>query len=361
MCNLINEGRLPLGEVSIRGLWEACGKPPLGEDRHIIESRSFRDDEDMLLEATDSSAFPKITGALINRYIQEGYNIEYGVGMQLVTTIPSTVRDETVVGFSEMDGVKEVPEGMEYEETAFGEKYHNIRNRKFGRIVALTAEMIKFDQTGQMAQRARRVGEVAKSKQEEIIMDAILEKASTGLYASWRPGGTSTSLYSDTSTDPYSNSTYDNVNTNALTDESDIQENLALLGAAKDEKDNPIAINPTHILTSPAKIATARKIMRSGSDTRATYNEGVINPFQGMFTPVYSQWVTTTLSSVYWLIGEFRKQFVYTEVFPLQTFMARPGSDDEFKRDVVMAFKARFMGGCGAISNRYVVRSTGAS
>ena len=361
MVNMINEGQIPLSEVSIRGLWEACGAPKLGMDRMLVESRSFKDDDDLLFEATDSSAFPTITGALINRYIQDAYNLEYGVGMQLVTRIPASKRDDVIVGFSEADGVKEVPEGMEYEESAFGEKYHMIRTRKFGRIVALTAEMVRFDQTGQMEQRARRVGELAKVKQEEIIFDAVLEKSSSGLYAAWRPGGTSTALYSDTSTDPYSNSTFDNVNTNNLVDESDLQENLALLGAAKDEKDNPITVTPSHVLTSPAKIMTARKLMRSGSDTRATYNQGIVNPFQGMFDPVASQWVTTTLSSVYWLLGDFRKQFVYPEVFPLQTFMARPGNDDEFKRDIVMAFKARFMGGCGAISNRYVVRSTGAS
>ena len=63
--------------------------------------------------------------------------------------------------------------------------------------------------------------------------------------------------------------------------------------------------------------------------------------------------------SAYWYLGDPKKQFVYTEVFPLQVFQAKKGNDQEFERDVLFRFKSRFMGGCGAVTNRYVMGSTG--
>ena len=64
---------------------------------------------------------------------------------------------------------------MPYQEGSVTEKYHKIKSRKWGRIVSIGEEMVKFDQTNQVMSRARRVGELAKAKQEEIIIEAIVE------------------------------------------------------------------------------------------------------------------------------------------------------------------------------------------
>ena len=361
MVNFINEGKLPEAEFSIRGLWEACGQPNLEREAAMPHGRVLSDNPLFEADGTVSTAFPTITGALINKMVQAGYDLEGGIGDQLVRSIPSTVKDDTIVGFTAQDGVKEVGEGMEYEETSLGEKYHKIYNRKFGRIIALTAEMVKFDQTGQVMARASSVGEKARAKWEEIHMDAILAKTNSGLLASWRPAGTATTLYSATSTDPWSGQTFDNIDTNTLADETDVDELQTLFSFARDEKGDYISVNPKIILTSPARAATARKIMGSTSDTRATYSAGVINPFVGAYQALASPWVTATHSAAYWLLGDFQKQFVRTLVYPLQTFQMRSGSEMEFNRDIVAAWKSRFMIGVGAIDNKFVCRSTGAS
>jgi hypothetical protein len=355
IITLINEGDINADNFSLKGLWEAMNRPNLKREFELgklINEKEFT-------EQMDSSAFPKITGALINKTVQDAYQLAYGVGMNLVTVLPSTQKDDTIVGLTAAGELVEIIEGTEYVETGFSEKYHKIKNRKFGRIIYLTEEMVKFDQTGQFVNRAKNIGENARSKQEEVIMDAVLENASTGAYASWRPAGTSTTLYSSTSTDPYSGSTIDNSITDVLTDETDIDSAITQFATFADEEGHYMNIVPKVLLTSMAKSATAKKIVRSTGSTVATYSSGVINPYKNDFEVYWSPFVDNKKAATYWFLGDFKKQFIYTQVFPLQTFQAKPGNSEEWKRDVILGIKVRFMGGCGAITNRYVVMSTG--
>lgn len=360
MIRLIKEGGINASNFSLGGLYKALGEPDLKDGNHQRDLMSFLRESD-LRESMDSSAFPKITGALINTMVQEGYGLAASVGEQLVTTLPSKVRDDTIVGFSSADQVEEVIEGGPYAEGSYAEKYHKIRNRKFGRIIGLTVEMIRMDQTGQMIMRAREIGEKAKAKHEEIIMKAICEYASTGEYASWRPKGTATALYSDTSTDPYSSATLDNAIADALSDETDIDSALAQFETFKDETGDYLMVTPTHLLCAPGKLGKAMKIANSTIYTVSQSPAGVPKPNIYNYTPVASPWVHALLGANYWLYGEFRKQFVKTEVLPLETFQERAGNSAEFERDVLYRYKTRLMIGCGAVTNRYVVRSTGAS
>jgi hypothetical protein len=355
MITMINEGHIDESNFSLKALWEAMGKPNLARQMELgklIGENEFK-------EQLDSSMFPKITGALINKTVMKAYDLAYGIGMNLVTVLDSSQKDDTLVGFTAADGLVEIIEGMEYEEGAFNEKYHKVRNRKFGKTIYLTEEMVKFDQTGQFINRARNIGENAKYKQEEIIMNAVLETATTGAYASWRPEGTSTTLYSSTSNDPFTSGTIDNSITDVLTDETDINAAITQFATFTDEEGQYLNIMPNILLTALALEATGKKIVNSTGSTVATYSSGVINPYKNAFTHYSTPFVDNKKGATYWLLGNFKKEFVYTQVFPLQMFMLKPGNTEEWKRDVVFGFKVRFMGGCGAITNRYVVISTG--
>jgi len=355
VVNLISEGKINAENFSLKALHEAMGKPNL-HVAQMIESRTTTEAE--FFEALDSTAFPKITGALINKVVQDAYDKEYGIGDQLVTKIASSQRDETIVGFAEDNTLEEVPENMPYQEGAITEKYHNIRNRKFGRIVSLSEEMVKFDQTGQMITRAKRVGEAAKAKKESIIMNAVLEIADSGLYASWRPGGTSTTLYSATSNDPYSTGTLDNLGSETLLDETDITVIIGMAGQFQDENGDPIAWTPKTILVPMALDGLARQVAYGKFAKFATGPSAVPNPYAGMMNVLASSYVDQLKSATAWFMGDFEKEFVYTEVFPLQVFQAKAGNEQEFERDTIFRYKARLMGGCGAVTNRYVIQGT---
>ena len=355
VVNLINEGDVNESNFSLGALWSAMGEPSLKPKAINMSAKVSENDFD-IEEAIDSSAFPKITGALINKVVQEAYELEYGIGDMLVTKIPSSVKDETIVGFSEDMAMQEVEENMAYQEGSIGEKYHKINNRKFGRIISLSEEMVKFDQTGQMVMRAKRIGEAARGKHERIIMDAVLGLTASGINASWRPGGTATTLYNSASADPYTTATLNNLGAIALADETDLDEAGALLGAFTDENGLPMVVNPKILLTGMALRSTANKICYSGQSVVSDSPAGSKNIYTGTDVKT-SNYIDTLVSATAWYYGDFKKQFVYTDVFPLQVLQAKAGNEKEFENDIVIRFKARFMGGAGAITNRYVVQA----
>jgi len=355
VVNLINEGDVNESNFSLGALWSAMGEPSLKPKAINMSAKVSENDFD-IEEAIDSSAFPKITGALINKVVQEAYELEYGIGDMLVTKIPSSVKDETIVGFSEDMAMQEVEENMAYQEGSIGEKYHKINNRKFGRIISLSEEMVKFDQTGQMVMRAKRIGEAARGKHERIIMDAVLGLTASGINASWRPGGTATTLYNSASADPYTTATLDNLGAIVLADETDLDEAGALLGAFTDENGLPMVVNPKILLTGMALRSTANKICYSGQSVVSDSPAGSKNIYTGTDVKT-SNYIDTLVSATAWYYGDFKKQFVYTDVFPLQVLQAKAGNEKEFENDIVIRFKARFMGGAGAITNRYVVQA----
>ncbi len=351
MINKINEGKITDKNFSLLALWQAMGEPNLG-DSGLIESRKMGEMD--FTEALTSSAFPKITGALINKMVQQGYDLEYGIGDQLVTVVPSTVKDETMVGFTDDMEMKEVQEGIDYEEGSVGEKYHKIKNVKFGRVISLTRESILFDQTGQLVLRAKRLGEAAKSSREKTIMNAVIELTTSGVRAAWRPNGTATTLYSSSSNDPFTSGTQDNLSATTLADETALTAAQALFAQFTDEQGLPITVNPRTLLTAVALDPIGRQICFSGQAVKLTTPQGVLQPFQGT-TPLSTSFIDQLKSATAWWYGDFKKQFVFTEVWPLETYQLK-GDERKFKADVIFSFKAGYYGGCGAMSNRFVVQ-----
>ena len=366
VLNMIHEGKLNAENFSLKGLWEAMGSPDFSRDRNILD-RAVTEAE--FKEAADSSTFPKITGALINKVIQEAYDLEYGIGDMLVTKIQASQKDDAIVGFADDDVMQEVPELMPYQEGSVTEKYHKIKSRKWGRIVSLSEEMVRFDQTKQVVMRAKRVGEMAKAKYEEIIMSAVTGYVNTGVYAAWRPAGSHVTLYNASSNDPYTSGTLNNLGSNILADQTDLDVATAAMAAYTDENGTLMAVTPKILLTAMALMGVGRRITRSQQVIGASINTASVSVVPKTFDVysqemgikhLYSPYIDKLKGAAYWYYGDPKKQFVYTEVFPLKTFQAKKGNDQEFERDVLFRFKARFMGGCGAVTNRYVFASAGA-
>ncbi len=352
MINNINNGKIKTDDISIKALWEAMGEPSLRQDKLIGDGLVTDVD---FKEAMASSAFPKITGALINKKVQEAYDLEGGIGDMLVTVIPSSVKDETIVGFADDNVMKEVHEGIDYEEGSITEKYHMIKNTKKGRIVSLTEEMVRFDQTGQMLLRAQRIGESARSDRELTIMNAVLELTSTGVLAAWRPAGTATSLYSSTSNDPYTSGTLDNLGAITLEDETDLDEANQLFSQFTDEQGLPMQVTPKILLTAMSLKGVSHKITASGQAVKLTTPQGTNTIYSGL-TSLDTTFVDQKLAITAWFLGDFKKQFVYTEVWPLQVAQQGRDSEQAFNADVVARYKVSYYGGCGAVTNRYVVK-----
>jgi len=117
-----------------------------------------------------------------------------------------------------------------------------------------------------------------------------------------------------------------------------------------------MVVNPKILLTGMALRSTANKICYSGQSVVSDSPAGSKNIYTGTDVKT-SNYIDTLVSATAWYYGDFKKQFVYTDVFPLQVLQAKAGNEKEFENDIVIRFKARFMGGAGAITNRYVVQA----
>ena len=74
---------------------------------------------------------------------------------------------------------------------------------------------------------------------------------------------------------------------------------------------------------------------------------------------VSSRYVATyTSDSTTWFYGDFKKQFRYKEIWPLQTFQLPVNNLLKFQRDIKFSYKVREWGWIFAKDQKYVVKNT---
>ena len=108
-------------QFSIRALWEGLVGPVEDTLAFARDQGGFQ--EVIVTEAVGTGAFPSAVGQLVAAKVIEGYESPGFIGDELVTTMPSKLRGERLVGFTSLQGPKPVGEGAAYEESTFREKY----------------------------------------------------------------------------------------------------------------------------------------------------------------------------------------------------------------------------------------------
>lgn len=321
---------------SIREIWEAC------EPGKSVE------------EAVSSDMFPQITGELINARVIEGYNMPGLIGDKLATTVPSRLKNETIVGFDAVDTPEEVQEGGEYLDADIGEKYVTATNTKYGRMISITEEGIYFDRTGQLLNRAMKIGQKAALYREKLIVEGVQDINSN----IFKPGGTPAAIFrTAVAYDAAGTKLQINSASSNPFGEAGIEEFLKLTHKMLDENDDPVMINPDNmVLIVPQQLWVEAKQMQN-STLVPEGMENAVNVFKGMFDPVTSYYVTHQ-SDTTWYVGDFKQDFWWLEVWPLQVMSARPGHEAEFRRDVKSMHKVRFFGTCVAVDYRHVYKFT---
>lgn len=377
------EGRDQLGaavpkiraeDLSLRVLWEAL-VGPAEETLPFAMRSSGRLSVIEMQEAVDSSAFTSATSVLIASKVIEGYEQPGMIGDELVTVMGSRLKSERIVGFTSLEGPQEVAEGMAYNESSFAEKYVTTDTAKKGRILAITEEAIFFDQTGQILVRAARLGEQTRLEREEVILAGVLDigtGTANGYKSVYRPSGTAETLYAAGNNNYLSTAT-------PLVDWTDIDE--ALQYHAENVRDDraasgerrPIVFFARDLLVARKLAGTAARILtateqRSGDITTGTGAQLIsgnpvrnIAPGLRVLSSPMIDYLAGLTGSNYddsddWLIGDFKRQFIWQEIWPLQVLRARQDDDAAFRRDVVVQHKVRYMGGIAAVEERFVIK-----
>lgn len=322
----------------------------------------------------NSNAFQTITGELISASVIEGYDNTDGlIGDRLVRVQQAKMRNQKIAGFTALAGPLEVKEGMPYEETAFDEKYVTTRESKKGRIVSLNEELVLFDQTGEVRRRAMELGMQCRHERERTIVRGAID-ADASTVPVYRPDGTGETLYNtDGSNYNYigsGNTTSTSFNTaSGLVDHTDIEHIRKY--RALEVKDDRIdgtqraitGINSGLTLLVPeSKVGVALNIFNAGliASTASSIETQFANPVRSIVKEVLSSPILDEVSTDDYFCGNFARQFLWTEIWPIQTFTQAADSEAAFERDVVFRYKVRYFGGISALDSRWVTKIDGA-
>lgn len=341
--DMLEKKQITPEDFSLREVWEQCTFWEFGEARDVRE-------------AVASGAFPKITGALISNKIISAYDGVTTIGDKLTTVNQSNMQIETIAGFTEAETPEEVGEGMEYSDSTIGEKFVTAQNVKYGRMISVTEEMIYFDKTGQVLNRAKRIGQKAAQYKERLILRGVMDLDTTV----YRPSGNATAFYAAATaashksganligTNPFSEAGLEEVMNIAQTMKDDSE------GAGDDDYinidlNNVIVLVPALLYVEAWQMANSAKTPESG--------ENAENFFKGRYTPYSSPYITAN-NATSWYWGDFKEDFWWNEVWPLQTMTQKPGNDDEFKKDIKARVKVRFYGSCSAVDYKHSFKCT---
>jgi hypothetical protein len=371
-------------DFSYYELAEACGVLPrlaslrgsrLASDPRLVSTEAVTHLLSESNPGVGTSLFQVVTGELIGRKVIEGYEDESGfIGDKLVTVMPSRVRKAKIAGFRALGGPTEVHEGHPYEESTFEEKYVTSVESKQGQILSINEELIGFDQTGEIHRRAMALGYYLRQERERTIVRAVTDAdAASGKFV-YRPSGAGEELYNDDG----SNRNYIGTgNTTSpdfdaaipLADWTDIEQALHYRATqVRDDRvdgDQRPIVAPAKQLLVPERLrGTARSIVHS-TEVQLTTETGetrIANPIHGLVEVLSSPFIDEqgAAAASSWYIGDFRRQFVWTEIWPVQTFLQQAESEAAFDRDVVLRVKARYYGGISAVDTVFVTKVTGA-
>jgi len=377
LCTLLNEKQLTVDELSYHELAEACDVLP--QLRRMREWSPNGTPVTALLRESNpgvnTSLFQVVTGELIGRKVIEGYEDTSGfIGDRLVSVMPSRVRNTKIAGFRALSGPTEVAEGHPYEESTFEDKSVTTKESKQGRILSINEELIAFDQTGEINRRAMALGFYLRQERERTIVRAVTDAdAGSGQYV-YRPNGAGEALYA---TDGSNRNWVGVGNTTSpdfdeatpLVDWTDVDHvlNYRAVEVKDDRIDGtarPIVAPVKQILVPERLRGTARSIVHSTEVTVTNDDRAMTfaNPVQGLVEVLSSPFIDEQGGQALndWYLGDFRKQFVWTEIWPVQTFLQRADSEAAFDRDVVLRVKVRYFGGVSAVDTAFVTKVDGA-
>ena len=331
----LKEGTIKPSDFSLQEIWAATERDKDGRVRSIKE-------------AVSSDQFPTITGEIISSTLISAYDNTQIIGDQLAETVSSKMETEVYAGFNGSENPELVLQGEEYKRRDLTEKWTSVRHEKYGTMLEITEEALFYDRTGQILMRAAGIGEKAKLYKEKQIVEGV-QDVNSNVY---KPSGIATAFYrTAASGDRKINSASSNP-----FGEAGIDAGLKLMHNMIDENGDPILINQSNLIgLFPQDLEReAKQMVRSTLVPEGT--ENAENIYKGLFKVLTSYFVTAQSAST-WYIGEFNKDFKWSEVWPLST-STRADSQMRFDRDIIMQLKVRYLGAITAIDDKHSYKFT---
>lgn len=312
-----------------------------------------------------ASAFPMLAGAMTIAGINAAYDQLPTIGQDLVTEVESNKKVMEIAAITSEDShIDRVDEAKDFPEIGAGAERFEVRSKRNGRRLSITAEMIEENDVPGIIDRINALGEIAAEFVEEQTLRRVcdIDGSATSPAEPYvlRPNGVGVSLY-QTDNDQLTRlpATGNRITNNALVDESDLDAARARLAGMTNSRGKRI-LNPVSrmiLLVPDALVGTAMKLLNS------EYVPGVENEInnwgpRGAYRPrLLSSPKLDELSTTAWYLGDFPRQFV--RKWKLRFEYVTLGMDTESFLKSRIAFQARIAWDCevGARDYVYVVQN----
>lgn len=330
----------------IRELYESLGAKefckvavPMVERKEIMEDASNKEWA-MLYEAVDSTTFVNLIGSRIALTVRDGYNFVQNPLEGVLKRIPSSLKTETVVGMKGPAGLDIVKEGMDYPAKGISELKLDFDNEKYGELVEITWETIKFDRYNAVIKAAQEVGENAKLKLAELYADALYDAGNTGYDGS--------GVY----TTAHGNAASNVLNT------ANLETAITTMREFTDDESRPIVVIPKWLVVCEDLRIPALKLIKSIQEPGTIENDYNVLKDEGLKVISCPFWTAT--DTVWVLVGTkagAQRGWQYQEVLPIEIYTRRGQSTEEgFRRDIEAMWKVRLMGAARCDDFHYAYR-----
>ena len=303
------------------------------------------------MRAVSASAFPIMTGTLAIAQINEAYAGVPSIGEMLVEDFEDAKKVTSIAAVHSLDkeGVDEVKELADFPEIGVSEEKTEIRHKRNGRKLTVSAEAIEGNDMADIVSRINALGEIAGEWIEEQTLERVTDHYGSGATPAnpyvYRPGGTGTQLYNSTANTPGTRApSGTRVQNNALVDETDLAAARTVLRAMKNARGKRINIpwSEVYILIPDALEDTLMKIINSEMVPGVENEMSSWGPRGKYYIPlnrILSTPKLDDLSTSAWYMGAFKKQF--KRKWKLRFEYVTLGTDTQAYLNSRVAFQAR--------------------
>jgi len=297
-----------------------------------------------------ASAFPILTGTTVIKAINDAYLAVPTIGQDLVTEIDDNKKVTTIAAIHNLDkNVEEVKETKDFPEIGTDEESVEIRHKRNGRKLTISAEAIEENEVANITERVNALGLIASDWVEEQTLKRVTDHdgcaASPAEPYVYRPAGTGTALFSATADTPGTRApSGTRVQNNAFVDDTDLDAARNVLAAMKNNRGKRISIpwSEVKLLAPNAILGAVLKVFNS------QYVPGVENEMSNYGSSgrwslppdrIKSSPKLDDLSTSAWYLGAFQRQ--YRRKWKLRFEYVTLGMDTQAYLDSRIAFQGR--------------------
>ena len=287
-----------------------------------------------LREANAETSFGQLLRYGVQHFLFDAYQQVETVMESVYEARPSSNRQEWYAPLYGAEVPEDVDAGGKFDDSRIRGLDVVVVNKKVGRILSIERELVDDDQTGQIVQRASRLGERMRYKEE---LDAVLEIVNARDYST----GAAATGYT---------STIGNNGTGQGLSMRELELADIALTTMKDPLGNFFLVVPDTVLVGPANKINLYKLLNSAyqpaipgasGETAATAASGATgwtltaNWLQGRYTPVVSVFLAhqLILGTDYWFLMQAKKGAVIQNRDPLEVVQENPLSGQAFEFD----------------------------